>query len=351
MANQNIINVFNKLIAEKQEVINDLKKDKVTNKKEITAINFKIVNFRKGLKAIKEFPKKIEKGEDLKDIKGVGKGIISRINEIISEGTLKGEIKNNKERSNKLTKIEELQRITGVGPAKARALVDLKIDLKRLREAFENEEEDILKNLTHHQIIGLRYLEDFEARIPRQEIIQLRVKMKKIMSKFDPELEIIVCGSFRREKAESGDIDVLFLNKKFMKEEEILENDENYLMKMVNHLKSKKVIVDSLTDGGKTKYMGVCKLTQKYIGRRIDIRLIPYESKGAAMLYFTGSGNFNKVMRTHALKEGYTINEYGVYSLKKEGKKMVKDELIPTNDEKDIFKVVKMEYLEPKDRK
>ena len=56
-------------------------------------------------------------------------------------------------------------------------------------------------------------------------------------------------------------------------------------------------------------------------------------------------------MRSHALKEGYTINEYGVYSLKKEGKKMVKDELIPTNNEKDIFKVVKMEYLEPKDRK
>ena len=161
MSNQNLINVFNKLIAEKQEVINDLKKDKVANKKEITAISFKIVNFRKGLKAIKEFPKKIEKGDDLKDIKGVGKGIISRIDEILSEGTLKDEIKNNKERSNKLTKIEELQRITGVGPAKARALVDLKIDLERLRKAFQNDEQEILKKSNTSSDSGIKVLGRF----------------------------------------------------------------------------------------------------------------------------------------------------------------------------------------------
>ena len=39
------------------------------------------------------------------------------------------------------------------------------------------------------------------------------------------------------------------------------------------------------------------------------------------MLYFTGLGDFNKIMRTEALKKGYTINEYGIYKLKKQGKR------------------------------
>ena len=64
------------------------------------------------------------------------------------------------------------------------------------------------------------------------------------------------------------------------------------------------------------------------------------------MLYFTGSGNFNKVMRADALKKGYTINEYGIYKLKGKTEK----ELIKTETEEDIFKIIDMEYLEPKDR-
>ena len=96
--------------------------------------------------------------------------------------------------------------------------------------------------------------------------------------------------------------------------------------------------------------MGICKGTRAGLGRRIDIRLIPYQSKGAAMLYFTGSGDFNKIMRAEALKKGYTINEYGIYKLKKQGKKMVKGELVPTETEEDIFKVVDMTYLKPEQR-
>ena len=54
-------------------------------------------------------------------------------------------------------------------------------------------------------------------------------------------------------------------------------------------------MIHDLLDG-KTKYMGICKLNSKSKGRRMDIRFIPYESKVPAILYFTGSGNFNKFM-------------------------------------------------------
>jgi len=88
--------------------------------------------------------------------------------------------------------------------------------------------------------------------------------------------------------------------------------------------------------------MGMCKL-DKYV-RRIDIRFIPKDCLGSALLYFTGSGDFNKNMRSYALKMGYTINEYGIHITK--GKRRLN-----TKTEEDIFKVLGVEYVEPCDRK
>ena len=122
MPNQNIITVFEKLIQEKQKEINTLKQNKDKNKKEISQLTFKVINFRKGLKAIKEYPEEITKGEDIKHIKGIGKGIISRIDEIIKEGTLADEIKQEEGASLEYKKQEELQKLTGIGPAKANEL-------------------------------------------------------------------------------------------------------------------------------------------------------------------------------------------------------------------------------------
>ena len=92
MSNQLLIEVFNKLIQEKNSEIQELRKDKDKNKKEISGLTFKVINFRKAIKAIKDHPSEISKGEDLKDVKGIGKGIMDRIDEILKEGTLKEEI-------------------------------------------------------------------------------------------------------------------------------------------------------------------------------------------------------------------------------------------------------------------
>ena len=109
--------------------------------------------------------------------------------------------------------------------------------------------------------------------------------------------------------------------------------------------------MDNLTEEGNTKYMGLCKLSPSKKSRRIDIRFIPYQSKGAAILYFTGSGRFNTEMRNDALKKGYTINEYGIYHVKKEGKKTIKGKLIPTNSEEEIFDIINKKFVLPPDRK
>lgn len=356
--NKLLSQVFQKLILEKQAEIQELKKNKDKNKKEITGLNFKVINFRKAIKAINQHPTKITKGEDLKEVKGIGKGIMDRIDEILAEGTLKNEIQEGSSINAQRSNIEQLEKITGIGPAKAKALNDMKITFDMLMTEMVSVGGDFskitstmsLSKLTHHQLIGVKYFHDIEQPIPRKEILSIRLKLIKFIGQLSSSYEVIVCGSFRRKKPTSGDIDVLILSPELPTEEVIKASKVNHLGIIVEHLKSKKVIVDSLTEDGGTKFMGICKGTRAGLGRRIDIRLIPYQSKGAAMLYFTGSGDFNKIMRAEALKKGYTINEYGIYKLKKQGKKMVKGALVPTETEEDIFKVVGMKFLKPEQR-
>jgi len=356
MPNQNLISVFEKLIQGKQTEITNLKKNKDKNKKEISQITFKIINFRKALGIIKDYPNKINKGEDIKHIKGIGKGIINRIDEIIKEGTLEGEIKEGM--SIEFSQNEELQKITGVGPSKSMELFQKNItldkilkEMKKIKGDFSKIGEDnILSNLTHHQLIGVKYFKDINLKIPRDEIRSIQIKLNRYIKQLNKNYEVHICGSYRRKKPESGDIDVLILHPDIVEQKQIDLNEGNILGDIISYLTDKKILVDHLTEDGKTKYMGICKLNSKSKGRRIDIRFIPYESKPAAILYFTGAGNFNKYMRTEALKKGYTINEYGIYKTKKVNGKMEKDKVVLVNTEKEIFVVVGMEYLEPENR-
>ena len=68
--------------------------------------------------------------------------------------------------------------------------------------------------------------------------------------------------------------------------------------------------------------MGICKLDAKSLHRRIDIKVYPHDQYAFALLYFTGSGNFNIRMRTNALKQGYSLSDFGLTPLNK-GKKKV----------------------------
>jgi DNA polymerase/3'-5' exonuclease PolX len=116
----------------------------------------------------------------------------------------------------------------------------------------------------------------------------------------------------------------------------------NYLKLFIEKLIEDKFIIDSLTDiDVPTKYMGLCKFKDNPI-RRIDIRFIPYESYYYAMLYFTGSKDFNKKMRLIAINMNYTLNEYGLYD--------DKNKLFKVNSEKEIFDLLNMEYVDPQFR-
>lgn len=331
--NKKIIEVFSELLKKYNSELKELK-----NNDEITSHKFKIRAISKSLKIIKGIDFEIKKGDDLKDIKGIGKKTIEKINEILSTGSLKTVDDFNKSKLTKIDEEQKLQMVTGIGPTKSKKLLEDGYTLEKLL-LLKNNDIELKKILTHHQIIGIKYFKDIQERIPSLEISKIGVFLKKLLNKINSDLDLIICGSYRRKKETSGDIDVLIFNKTANK------YSEDNLVNFIDKLKKKNFLVAHLTEDGKTKYMGLCKLNKKSIARRIDIRYIKKKHLASSMLYFTGSGEFNKNMRLYAKKKGYKLNEYGLFKLGKENELKMK-----TENEKDIFSILGLPYIEPENR-
>ena len=345
--NKNIITNFNKLIIQLQNSLNDIDDNTQANQ-----IKFKIRNFQKVVRILLNYDNEITDSSQVKDIKGIGVGTLKRIDEILETGTLSEinleQSSNNNSSQSKGKILKDLQRITGIGPVKAKKLFEKEITLDKILDLYQvDKDNELFENFTHHQMIGIEYFHDIESRISYSEIKHIQQYLQNIIKNIDKLLDFEICGSFRRQKKDSGDIDILITHKNIITDSQIKKMDLNYLKDLIELLKHENFIKADLTYNGDTKYMGMCKFKDNPC-RRIDIRFIPKEALGAALLYFTGSGEFNKNMRTFAITKGYTINEYGIYKLDKD--KKTKKEKINTITEEDIFNVLDLEYIDPKDR-
>jgi DNA polymerase lambda len=109
---------------------------------------------------------------------------------------------------------------------------------------------------------------------------------------------------------------------------------------MIELFKEIDYIVDTLSSGP-TKFLGYCQLEGKPV-RRLDLLMIPKSEYACAILYFTGSKEFNVAFRAYALEKGYTLNEHRLQATK-EGVPAVP----PFTTEKDIFDFLGLEYIEP----
>lgn len=209
------------------------------------------------------------------------------------------------------------------------------------------QETKYLSKLNHHQLIGIKYFDDISKKIPRDEIIIIEKILKKVILDMSKDFIVTICGSYRRGRPRSGDVDTLITHTSIKTKSDLESSGKDVLTKIVFMLENLGFLVDHLTEGSTTKYMGVCICPKKgKIARRIDIRLVPYESYGAAILYFTGSKTFNTNMRTHALQKNFKLSEYGLFKMENGKEK----EQISCPNEKDIFKVLDYPYAEPPER-
>jgi len=312
-----------------------------TDKSQIQTNNFRIASFKKSVDSIAKFKVPITSPTQLAGIPGFGKGTIDRINQILIKGFLP-EVKELDKKyaylAQKTNVINQLVSVIGIGKSIASDLInkygitsleDLKIRVK----AKTIEVNDKIK-------LGLKYSGKFETKIPRKIITRIYDLIYDIGRTINSNLIINICGSYRRGLPQSSDIDVLVTDTNLLFKDDL--NKSNSLYKFINGLKKAKLITDDITsEKVTTKYMGFCRYGNK--NYRIDIRLLPLESYFTALTYFTGSYQLNTAMRIQAKKLGYKLNEYGLY-------KISNGEQIMITSEEELFKILKLDYLEPEQR-
>jgi DNA polymerase (family 10) len=264
-----------------------------------------------GLKAVEEIP-------------GVGVSIGEKIEELIKTGRLKYYEELKKKTP---VNLSELTRVEGLGPKRIKDLYqELGItNLQELEKAAKagkigklekfgkKSEENILKSLEFLKQDGGRFVLGFVLPVIRE--IENRLRDLKEVQRVD------VAGSVRRYKETIGDADILVISEK---PKAIME----YFISMPE--------VARVLAHGATK----SSVTLKN-GMNVDIRVVPEESYGSALAYFTGSKDHNVALRKIAIKKGYKLNEYGVFRGKKQ---------IAGRTEEEIYKILGMDYIEPEMR-
>ena len=288
--------------------------------------------YTKALESLKLYENPIYTCNDLENIKGIGKSIKEKIQEIFDNGIITELAELSDENVNESKVLEELAHIAGIGDVKANDLYT-KNNIRSIEDLRNNQH-----LLNDKQVIGLKYYEDITKRISRVELQKHSILIKSIIDKY-PNVEFEIAGSYRRLEKTSGDIDVLITHK---------NDDITVFKRIIDEFIETNYIKDILAYG-KKKFMGFCKLKNHKIARRLDILYTAPVQYPFALLYFTGSHGNNVIMRVYALTKGYSLNEYGLtYST---GPKKGKYVDYPFRTEKDIYDFLKLKYVKPEDRK
>jgi DNA polymerase (family 10) len=211
----------------------------------------------------------------------------------------------------------ELSNIHGIGPKKAKQLIDLGLtDIKQLNNKYK-------EYVTAATLLLLKHKPD-------------KYISHDIIKKLEPHLtqnniESIIVGSYRRNKPFSRDIDVMIVS------------DNNYAIdqyiKNISANKSNNIIV-YLQGIDKVSFLFKnTSISNKYF--KIDVFRTDVKYKIAMLLYSTGSKEFNIRVRKLALKMGYVLNQKGLFLNGKE---------IALNKEQDLFTILNIQYLPPNSR-
>jgi DNA polymerase beta len=293
---------------------------------------FKVKAYEKVIGSIELLDKNIESLEDIKLLKGVGKKIEDKIIEFLNTGSITEVV--GVLNDPKYILGNKLKGIYGVGPAKIAELMTKIEDFEELKGRPEL--------LNDKQKIGLKYYDDMNLRIPMAEGKQhLKVVGKILNNLYSDGIEFEFVGSFRRKNKDMGDIDILIKNRKGL-----------VLKDVIKQLEDKSYIIEKLAQGN-NKFMGICRLSPELPARRIDILIAEPSYYYFALLYFTGSYNFNIYMRKIALTKGLSLSEYGFKEAAGAGaagaatNKNIIDTSDTINSEEDIFKYLGMTYVEP----
>ena len=311
-----------KSIDYRQHIISNLKI--LADYEKLNKEPFKTRAYNKVIESVETLEEPINNLEEFKKIKGVGDKIALKIKELIETGKITAVEEALKDPRFSLQK--QLGKLYGVGPVK---IAELMNNIKSFDELYKNP--DLLND---KQKIGLKYYKDMEMRIPISEGKKHYKIIDKIFKLTNDKIEFELVGSYRRKNKDMGDIDILIKN-----------SEDLILKKLIANLVESGYIIETLASG-KSKFMGLCKLSPDLPARRIDILIAEPSYYYFALLYFTGSYSFNIYMRKIALEKGYSLSEYGLKG--KDNKIIDISDIIKS--EEDIFKFLNIPYVTPEKR-
>jgi DNA polymerase (family 10) len=294
---------------------------------------FRVRAYRNSARTIRDYPEPLENlvvegSKKLTEIEGIGDDLAKKIVTLVGTGELPHlvELKSQIPES-----VLALLRIPGLGPKKAKALydqlaiktlADLKVaceagQVRKLKGFGEKTEQLILQGMTLAETAGQRMYWAEADQIVR-EVREHLQGCKSIQ-------ELEFAGSYRRGKETIGDLDILVVAKK----------PDEPMDRLAAFPETAEVIAR-----GDTK-MSV----RTHAGLQIDLRVVPEESFGAALQYFTGSKEHNVTMRGLAKDKGLKVNEYGVFKVKKD-----KEEYVCGRTEAEVYAAVGLPVFPPEMR-
>lgn len=257
----------------------------------------------------------------LKGIPGVGESIAHKIEEYLTTGR----IEYYEEFKQKMPiNLDDIVGVEGVGPKKARVLFE-QLGVKTLEEleaAAKNHKIAPLFGFgakTEKNILqAIEFLKGSKGRFLLGEILPIANQVLEQLQRL-PEVERAnVAGSVRRMKETIGDVDFL-----------VISTDPARVMDFFVSLPG----VVKVWGQGATK--SSVRLKE---GFDMDIRVIPPESYGAALQYFTGSKDHNIALRKIAIDQGYKLSEYGLF----QGARM-----IAAQTEEEVYGKLGMPWIPP----
>lgn len=293
---------------------------------------FRVRAYRNGAKSIRDLTESVasiiaDPNRNLTDLPGIGDAISEKCKVLLETG--------------KIPQLEELRkevpagllqimRVPGLGAKKAKALYEsLGISsIQELRTACEQHKVRELKGFaakTEETILkSLDLVESASARMLLDEASYLVESLRKHLREVDSIQQLEFAGSFRRGKETVGDLDIVIVS----------VHPNEAMDRLAAFPRLQEVIA-----------RGDTKMSIRVAGGfQVDMRVVPAESFGAALQYFTGSKEHNVEIRGRAKKLGLRINEYGVY------REEDLDHPIAGTTEESVYAAVKLPWISPEMR-
>ena len=298
--------------------------------------SFRIRSYRNAAQAIENSPQQmkdiITDPAQVLAIPGIGKKMLLNVQELLKDGTLTahGELLQKYHPS-----MLQLLKIQGLGP-KTIALIWSAYQVSDVDGVEKLAREGKIRELPRmgekHEAKLLKAIEDYRRVSGRFLIDAAEIEAEKLtayIGKFPGIEKITPAGSLRRGRETVGDLDILVTGPACASEEG--------RQKAIAYVAQFPPLMDVIASGDNKISFHLRS------GMQVDVRLLPPDSFGAAMQYFTGSKAHNVALRQRALKMGYTLNEYSLATL--EGEKPVAGKT-----EEEIYAKLNLDYIPPEIR-